>query len=292
MTLDIALVTYSELPGLAADELLLVDALSRLGLKSGPIVWDDPSVDWARIGVCVIRSTWDYHHRLDEFLAWAERVAAVTSLWNPAEVVRWNARKTYLRDLAAKGVSIVSTVWLERGSHADLSGIMLAQGWESGVVKPVVSASAYGTVLVTSESLGEGQAQLNKLLAERDVMVQPFMPSVETYGEHSLMFIDGQFTHSVRRVPAVGKDQSGQGKARRVEPPRNAIDFAASVLEAVDYPTLYARVDLVRDEEGELCLMELELIEPSLFLEQAPQVVERLAEAIAARFLQLSPART
>jgi hypothetical protein len=292
MTLDVALVTYSELPGLAVDERLLVDALSRLGLKAGPAVWDDPLVDWACIGLCVIRSTWDYPHRLDEFLAWTERVAAVTSLWNPAEVVRWNTRKTYLRDLAAKGVPIVPTVWLACGSHADLSSIMLAQGWESVVVKPVVSASAYGTVLITGESLGEGQAHLDNLLVERDMMVQPFMPSVETYGEHSMMFIDGQFTHSVRRVPAVGNDQSEDGKARLIEPPRSAIGFAASVLEAAGYPTLYARVDLVRDEESELCLMELELIEPSLFLEQAPQAVERLAEAIAARFLQLSPART
>jgi hypothetical protein len=292
MTLDVALVTYSEAPGLAADERLLVDSLTRLGVRAGPAVWDDCSVDWARIGMCVIRSTWDYHHRLDEFLAWTEGVEAVTVLWNPAEVVRWNTRKTYLRDLAAKGVPIVPTIWLERGSPADLADIRLAHGWQSIVVKPVVSASAYGTMLVTAESLPEGQAHLDKYLADRDMMIQPFMTSVETYGEHSLMFIDGRFTHSVRRVPAVGKDHSGHDKARLVEIPRNAIDFAATVLEAAGYPTLYARVDLVRDEEGALRLMELELIEPSLFLEQVPEAVERLAEAIAARFRQLSQART
>lgn len=282
--MDVALVTYSELPGLAADERLLVDALARLGLTAGPVVWDDPSVDWASAGMCVIRSTWDYHHRLDEFLAWVERVASVTSLWNPAEVVRWNIRKTYLRELSEKGVSIVPTLWLERDSHADLAEIMSAHGWHSVVVKPVVSASAYGTVLVTGESLEGGQAHLDRLLAERDMMVQPFISSVETYGEHSLMFIDGQFTHSVRRTPAVGRDRSKHGKALLIETPRNAISFATRVLGAAAYPTLYARVDLVRDEEGALCLMELELVEPSLFLEQAPEAVERLAEAIAARF--------
>lgn len=285
MTLDVALVTYSELPGLAEDERLLVGALARRGLTAGPAVWDDPRRDWAGIGVCVIRSTWDYHHRLDEFLEWVERVKPLTELWNPAEVVLWNSRKTYLRDLADRGIPIVPTLWLERGTQASLADVMAAQRWHSAVVKPVVSASAYGTLLVTDESVEEGQVHLDRLVAERDMMVQTFMPSVEIYGEHSLMFVDGKFTHAVRRVPAIGKDLYGHKKATIAEAPHNAIRFASEVLEAANFPTLYARVDVVRDDAGELCLMELELVEPSLFLQEAPQAVERLADTIVERML-------
>ncbi|HKP54849.1 MAG TPA: hypothetical protein VJ183_19615 [Chloroflexia bacterium] len=281
--LDVALITYSELPGLAEDEQLLAATLAGLGMKAGAAVWDDPVIDWAGIGVCVIRSTWDYHHRLEEFMAWAEHVASLSSLWNPVEVVRWNTRKTYLRELAERDISVVPTVWLARGSKADLATLMAEQGWQRVVVKPVVSASAYATMLVADESLREGQAHLDKLLAERDMMVQPFIASVETSGERSLMFIDGHFTHAVRRTFPLGSNQDGQEKSRLVEATRTEIGFAASVLQAAGHPTLYARVDVVRDEAGALCLMELELVEPSLFLQMAPEAVESLAGAIADR---------
>lgn len=275
--------TYSDLPGWAKDEGLLVEALARRGVRAGLVVWDKPAIDWAGFGVCVIRSTWDYHYRVDEFVAWAERVGAVTSLYNSAEVVRWNTRKTYLRELAERGIPIVPTVWLERASRADLAAIISGQGWSKVVVKPVVSASAYATVLVDRETLGEGQAHLDTHLLERDMMVQPFISSVESYGEHSMMFIDGRFTHSVRRPHMLGSDVDGDARARLVETPREAIGFAARVLEAAGFETLYARVDVVLDDEGELRLMELELVEPSLFLQEAPEVVEVFADAIAAR---------
>lgn len=281
--LDVALITYSELPGLAEDEQLLVAALAGLGVKAGPAVWDDPAIAWASIGACVIRSTWDYHHRLEEFIAWAEHVASMSSLWNPVEVVRWNTRKTYLRELDERGIATVPTVWLERGSKADLESLMAEQGWQRVVVKPVVSASAYATVLVADESLHKGQAHLDKLLAQRDMIIQPFISSVETSGERSLMFIDGQFTHAVRRTFPLGPNHDGQEKSRLVEATRTEIGFAANVLQAAGHTTLYARVDVVRDEAGALCLMELELVEPSLFLQLAPEAVERLAGAIAER---------
>ncbi len=291
--MDVALVTYSDLPDWAKDEGLLLDALSRRGVRAGLAVWDDPAVDWAGIGACMIRSTWDYHHRVEEFVAWAERVGTVTMLYNSAEAVRWNTRKTYLRDLAERGVPVVPTVWLERGARADLAGIVAAQGWHGAVVvKPVVSASAYATVLVDKETLGEGQAHLAAHLPERDMMAQPFIPSVETYGEHSLMFIGGRFTHSVRRPHMLGSNVDSDERARLVEAPRDAIGFAAHVLEAAGFETLYARVDVVRDDAGELRLMELELVEPSLFLQEAPEVVEVFADAIAARLPQPSPTRT
>lgn len=288
---NVALVTYAALPDLALDEQALAHSLATMGIVARPVVWDDPAIDWRSFRLCVIRSTWDYHHRRDEFVAWAERISNVTQLWNPAEVVNWNTHKTYLRDLAERGVPVVPTLWLERGTSANLKEIMGERGWESVVAKPSVSASAYATLLVRPDSVEEGQAHLEASLAERDMMVQPFIPSVETYGERSLMFIEGEYTHSVRRVPAVGEDREGGGEFKQAEAIPGEIAFAQKAFEAARYPTLYARVDIVKDSEGLLRLMELELVEPSLFLQQAPEALDRLARAIAARVLPRSQNR-
>src|SRR5207248_10238751 len=135
-------------------------------------VWDDPGVDWHGIKVSVVRSTWDYHHRLDEFLAWAERVATLTRLWNPVEVLRWNTHKSYLRDLAARGVPVVPTILLEAGSTVDLATLLARAGWQEAVIKPAVSASAHETIRASLEGLAEGQAHVNRLLPAHDLLVQ------------------------------------------------------------------------------------------------------------------------
>ena len=196
MKRDVALVTSSEFPKLSQDDQLLLTALVERGLNAVPAVWDDPGVDWSSFAMCVLRSTRDYHHRLQEFLSWVEHVATVTSLWNPLEVVRWNTHKSYLRDLEQRGVPIVPTVWLAAGTQADLRRLMAAEGWRRVVVKPVVSASAHETILVSEESLDKGQGHIERLLPTTDLMVQPFIESVRGEGERSLMFIDGEFTHA------------------------------------------------------------------------------------------------
>src|SRR4051812_9419104 len=122
--IDVGLVTYSKLPDLVPDDRLLLDELQDRGLSVVPLVWDDPEVDWQAIDVCIIRETWDYHHRLPEFLSWVDTVAGVTTLLNPAHVIRWNSHKSYLRELAVLGLPVVPTVWLDRASRADLSSIM------------------------------------------------------------------------------------------------------------------------------------------------------------------------
>jgi hypothetical protein len=284
---SVGLVTYAGLVELDAGDALLRDALRGRGLNVRAVAWDDPAVDWVALGLCVIRSTWDYHHRLDEFLAWAEQVSELTSLWNPLEVVRWNTHKSYLRDLEERGVPVVPTEWFEKGEAVDLVGLMQERGWGRAVVKPSVSASAHGTVLVTGKSLAEGQAHLDRLLAERDVMVQPFMPSVETYRERSLLFMDGAFTHAVSRPPQLSVAPEGIPDEKRYEhglvtAKADELELAELALRAAGFETLYARVDLVRDEAGTPRLIELELVEPSLFLRLFPKAAEVLAEAIVA----------
>ena len=185
--------------------LALKPELAAYGLSAALVAWDDPVVDWSAFRLCVIRATWDYHLRLPEFLAWAERVAAQTALWNPLDLVRWNTHKGYLRDLERQGVAIVPTVWAPRGTSLDLAALLAERGWTRAVVKPAVSASAYATRLVTSATLAEGQAHLDALLAERDMMIQPFLTSVTTTGERSLVYFDGVLSHTFLRSPALGK---------------------------------------------------------------------------------------
>jgi hypothetical protein len=277
--MDVALVTYSELPNLAEDDQILLDALRRRGLSVQPAIWDDPQFDWSTPKLAVIRSTWDYHHRLAEFLVWARRAAQLTSLWNPLQAIEWNTHKNYLRDLEARGVPIVPTTWLEAGSQANLANVMASRGWQRVVVKPAVSASAFGTVMVTPDSLAQGQVHLEQMLSAHDMMVQPYISSVNDYGERSFMLIGGELTHAVRRAPVLNTASSS--KHKRVMPTEEEAIMAEEIVKASGFSTLYARVDLVRDDEDKARLMELELVEPSLFFTFAPEAAERMADAIA-----------
>jgi hypothetical protein len=264
-----------------AEFLALKPELAARGLSAALVAWDDPAVDWSAFRLCVIRATWDYHLRRREFLAWAERVATQTALWNPLNLVRWNTHKGYLRDLEAQGVAIVPTVWAPRGTPLDLAALLARRGWTQAVVKPAVSASAYATRLVTSETIGEGQTLLDTLLAERDMMIQPFLTSVTTTGERSLVYFDGALSHTFLRSSALGKGNAG-GKGL-IANDAEEVAFAGRVMRAVNGETLYARVDITRDDAGDLCLMELELVEPWLGLDLAPEAPARFAATIARR---------
>ncbi len=278
----LALVTCAEWPGGTADEQALVTALAAHGVAATFAVWDDPAINWAAFRLCLIRTTWDYHHRRDEFVIWAAHVATVSDLWNPAPLVRWNTHKGYLRDLAAAGIPIVPTVWLPAASRADLSAILAGQGWTDVVIKPAVSASSFATLLLPPATRAHGQAHLNRHLPTRDLMVQPFLTSVRTVGERSLIAITGTVTHAVLRPP-LGGAAGLPSTPTPVAPADDEIALAARILAALPVPPLYARIDLVRDATGALCLLELELVEPALFLDQAPAALTRFAAALAGR---------
>jgi glutathione synthase/RimK-type ligase-like ATP-grasp enzyme len=288
--LDVGLVTFSALPDLDPDDRPLAAALEARGLSLKPVVWDDPSVDWAGMRVAVLRSTWDYFHRRDEFVAWARRVSEATQLWNPVPVVEWNTHKFYLRELAAKGAPVVPTAFLERGRRADLGAILALRAWPTVVVKPAVSADSWGTIRATAETLAAGQAHLDALLSERDVMVQPFLSSVEESGERCLVFIDGQLSHAVRKRSLFlgGRHVGPEGEPVPIAP--DEAQAAENVLRLAGHPPLlYARVDLARDMSGQPLLMELELVEPTLFLKDHPAACARLADAIVARVAETAP---
>ncbi len=278
--MKIALATCAELPDLVPGERLLRDALARRGHDVSCPVWDDPAVAWSSFQTVVIRTTWDYFHRLDAFLDWTGRVeASGARLVNPAETVRWNSRKTYLRDLAAAGVAVVPTEWVD--APESLDAIRARRGWDEVVLKPVISGGAHRTIIVSGTD-GPAQAELDLLAREGGAMVQPLRPEIRTEGEWSLVFFGGAFSHAVVKRPAAGdfrvQSEFG-GTVERVEPLPDMIAEATAVLRASGHPWVYARVDgLAR--AGHLEVMELEIIEPELFLDQHEQAADRLADAL------------
>jgi glutathione synthase/RimK-type ligase-like ATP-grasp enzyme len=241
--------------------------LQRRGLTVSIETWSDPRAQWGASRLCIVRSTWDYHERYGEFIAWVGRAASVTVLKNDPHVLRWNAHKSYLKELDRLGVPIVPTAWVSRGESCDLAELTEARGWHDVVLKPATGAAAHRVTLVRrgAASFAEGQAQLGQLVQTHDVLVQPYLRSVVDWGERALIFLRGRYSHTVRKKPfdtllVVGSRSSP------VEPKREELDVAASALKAVPGRPLYARVDLLRDDEDRLCVNEVELIEPGLYL--------------------------
>ncbi len=283
--LRIAFATSDAHPLLTPDDLLAVAALRADGVHVEPAIWSEPTVRWADFDAVVVRSTWDYHHRAEVFRNWIDQLELTKALvWNPASVLRWNMQKTYLRDLDRAGVPVVPTLWLSKGSVVDAAALMAERRWLDAVIKPVVSATAFRTWRVSRDEAagGEAAARLRELLTTGDVMIQPFIAEIEREGEWSLMFIDGTFSHAVRKRPTAGdfRMQAEFGGTSVAEaPPPGVVGAAERVLAAAPRPWLYARVDGIDTSAG-FVLLELEMLEPSLFLGTSDSAVDRFARAI------------
>ena len=279
----IAIATCTGHADLKVDDDLLREALKARGAEAVAVVWDEEGIDWRDFDLCLVRSTWDYHEKHAEFLDWAQRVEAVTALRNPADLIAWNSDKTYLRELAGQGIRTVPTVWVERGSSADLEAILAEQGWDEAVVKPVVDLGAKNLRRVRA---GGAQEALVAVLARQEAMAQPFLPSLEAEGELSLIYVEGSFSHAVRKRPAPGDFRVQSiwgGTMAPAEPEPSHVDLAERALAQLDEAPLYARVDLVNDLNDEPRLIELELIEPNLYLTTDPTAAARLADAVMAQ---------
>lgn len=253
------------------------------------VVWDDPTVDWARYEAVVIRSTWDYHRSLTRFLRWCDQVQAATRLVNPVSLARWNAHKRDLGDLAGAGVPVVPTELVTGGSGGpgeSLAAVADRRGWDEVVLKPAVGAGSLGTSRHRPDDPAAERA-FAALAARGDVLVQPFLSEIESRGETSVVVVDGTVTHAVAKVPAAGdfrvQEQYG-GRRWAVEPTAAEVALAleaVTVAEATARP-VYARVDCVT-VDGAPHVMELEVIEPALFLPLAPAgTADALVAAVVA----------
>ena len=269
---------------LTRDDLLAAAACEARGIHVSAAVWDDPGVDWSSYDAVVIRSTWDYHRRAAEFIDWLEELVATGAhVWNPVPLLRWNANKRYLESLAHRGVPTVPTAWLTTPSESSLATVMDDRGWTDVVVKPVISATAHGTHRVRRPDADGSTTPLGAGMHGGEYLVQPFLPEIQTSGEWSLIFFRGRFSHSVRKRPATDdfRVQTEFGGSSLTEPAPGAVIAAgATVLDAVEGPWLYARVDGVETGHGFL-LMELEMLEPMLFFDRDADAPARFADALS-----------
>ncbi len=285
----IALASCDPFPPVPDDEEPLRAALRSRGVTVEEPAWD-ARTDWRRFAACLVRTTWDYMERREEYLEWARRVAAQTRIFHPPQVIAWNTHKSYLRALEAAGVPLAQSVWLDRGASVDLATLLRDRDWESALVKPMVGATARRTLRLGRADVVSGQAQLDAWLAEEDMIVQQYLPAVETEGELSVIMVDGQITHGVRKIPVPGDYRVQDDFGARDEPwPTDARcrllarDIATAAQGILRTDLLYARVDFLRDLTGDLVLNELELVEPQLFFRHEPFAGDRLAEALLAR---------
>jgi glutathione synthase/RimK-type ligase-like ATP-grasp enzyme len=279
----VLVVTGSDMPIEDPESPLLAGALAALGCDARVVAWDDPGVDWGAATLVLVRSTWDYTARVEDFLAWATAVEDGTALLNPAAVLRWNSHKAYLAELAGAGVPTVATELVRSGSDL-VAALRRLDAGEGVVVKPAVSAGAFGTS--RHASAREALPALEALVASGDALVQPYDPGIAD-GERSLVFLDGALSHAVVKVPGAGDFRVHEfygGTTSRWEPTPAERGVARAALDRAPgpQPLLYARVDLVGDPSAPR-VMELELIEPFLFAVHAPGSLERLASLVAER---------
>jgi hypothetical protein len=293
----IALVTAIVAAGVDDDLAPLLDACARAGIHVQVRAWDDATVGWSRFDAAILRSPWDYTTRLEEFLAWCTRTSKQTRLFNPLPVVEWNTDKHYLGELAARGVPVVPTVFIE----PDMEPLPALQAFLAAhadaaefVVKPTVGAGSKDAQRYARSQEFAAANHLARLLdIERSAMLQPYLASVDEHGETGLMYFDGQFSHAIRKGPLLrpGEGPTDHLFAAEAITPRvpsqdemalaeHVLSAARDALQLREAP-LYARVDLIRDRDDESCLLELELCEPSLFFGQAPGSADRFVATLS-----------
>lgn len=281
----IVFVTCSTRPGFAEDDLPAVQALEATGAVVTPLPWDGDFNPWTAFDAVVLRSTWNYHLHPEKFLMWLSQLQTQNAnVFNSADVVRWNIDKNYLKELSRKGIPVPPTVWLAKGSDSNLLQVLKENGWNRAVVKPTISATAHNTFQTSVETAAAQQEKFTSNLKSHDLMVQQFMAEVAEEGEWSLIFFNKQFSHAVLKKPKAGDfrvQENYGGTTAAIAPPQVAIEQAKEILKLVKEPLLYTRVDGVISN-GRFVLMELELIEPVLFLQTAHEAAKRFADTILA----------
>lgn len=297
----IGFLTSAAYRNLTADDLILARALERRGAKVVPLVWTETPPESLTCDLLILRSVWDYHLQPESFSRWLEAAAKRTKLVNPPDLVRWNMDKHYLKDIEAAGFTIPRTFIFEKGSQTDLCQLMASSGLRAVVIKPAISASAFETYRIEAAQAAEFSTRFNAMLQERSILVQEFVPEIATSGEWSLIFIGKslvgsaspekasagsagcpEFTHAVNKLPRSGdfrvQEEHG-GLHQLANPPAEALQMAQAILARFAPQAVYCRADMVMRPQGPV-LMELELIEPLLHFELAPQAAEKLADRL------------
>jgi glutathione synthase/RimK-type ligase-like ATP-grasp enzyme len=251
------------------EDIVLGNILQELGIDFGLEIWSDTSVDWKQYSHLLIKSPWDYFDRYDEFLDWCQKVKELgLKVFNSIDTIIWNSDKRYLLEIYEKGFHIVPTQFIPRGASPDLIDYFLKFGTDQLVIKPTVSGGSKNTLKLNERNWKEQQDQIDSLLQSEDYMVQPFINEISDPGEYSYLFFNGAFSHAVLKSPKKGEFRVQHffgGNVTTVNPSQEELDYIKKIVDEFAFQTLYARVDGIWIE-GVFYLMELELIEPYLFL--------------------------
>ena len=285
----IALVSCSSMSAfksnIESEDELLLRFFSQKGVDARTEVWDDPQVAWESYDVVMIKSTWDYFDKPVEFRKWLEEMERrKINLFNPVPVLRWNMDKIYLRDMEAANIPVIPSVWLDKGEPFDLKSTLKRLDTDEIIVKPRISGASKNTIKVGHGNLDESKTLLQKLTRHEDFMAQPYMREVEE-GEHSYLFFNGQFSHAINKVPKKNDFRVQHyfgGSIDPILPEPHLLKQAQKVSDLFASDCLYARVDgIVRNEI--LHIIELEVIEPMLYLFTHPISFDTLLAAIKAK---------
>ncbi len=284
--MKLAIATCQKQPDLFETERPLIALFHTHGISAEPVIWNNPAVEWQNYNGVLIRSVWDYHLHAAEFDSWLNMLEAknIYTL-NPVAAVRKNQNKLYLRQLEQSGIEIVPTVFIEKTNRLNLSAIE-NKGWQKMVIKPAVSANAYHTRLFEAKDLPAIEKEFSSMASECELLVQPFMPEVNEFGEISMLFFNRQYSHSVLKVPKPGDfrvQAEFGGLTTSFEADTKLIETGEKIISCIKGDILYARVDgIIKD--GTFLLMELELIEPFLFFDYQKGSMEKFVRDAAGLF--------
>jgi glutathione synthase/RimK-type ligase-like ATP-grasp enzyme len=287
----VALLSMDSLENFYTYDKLLFEPMKTLGWIAEEISWRNETVDWKDFDAVVVRSTWDYQNDLEKFKSVLEKINSASHLENDFDLMKWNMNKNYLFDLEQKGVRIVETIWENKFNSSLAHEYFNKLNTDEIIIKPNVSASADNTFRLSKENINEHLPKLENIFATREFMVQPFLKNIIDEGEYSLFYFDGKFSHSVLKKPKekdfrVQEEHGGDIQPFKVSAEMK--DIGENILKKLSTIPLYGRVDLVRIEQNEFALMELELIEPSLYLNKDEQSPARLAKAFDERLSKIA----
>ncbi|WP_103664165.1 ATP-grasp domain-containing protein [Gracilimonas amylolytica] len=265
---------------------LVKAALEKKGLSVGRRSWSDPDFDWKETSAVLFRTNWDYFDRFAEFYGWVQNISEHTQFINSIDILNWNIDKHYLGDLGKKGVPIIPTRFIPRRSLLSLTELHNLTGWNHTVVKPAIGGAARHTFQITERNMNEVEEHLKHLMEQEDFMLQPFQYSIPDEGEISLMVFGGVYSHAILKKAKAGdfrvQDDFG-GTVHEHEATGEEIELALQAVKACPEQPAYARVDIMKDNDGNLAVSELELIEPELWFRFKPESADLMADAVIAQ---------
>ncbi len=291
MNNKVAFLSTDNLENFFTYDKLLFEPMKKIGWMAEEISWKNEEVNWNDYNSVIVRSTWDYQNDSEKFLNVLEKINNSSAyLENNLDLMRWNMNKNYLYDLENKGIRIVETIWEKSFNPNTAFQYFDKLKSDEIIIKPNISANADNTFRLTREKLIEKLHDLEKIFADREFMVQPFMQNIVDEGEYSLFFFNGEFSHCVLKKPKE-KDFRVQeehgGKFKSVVPSEQQKTIGKNIIDKLAVLPLYGRTDLVRTVDNDFALMELELIEPSLYFNMDSESPTRFANAFAERFKNL-----